>query len=973
MLRSSALYQYLQTKSPEYAAKAIELHDSISGWLAYIPQSFPHYTRHTVEHSEEIVVQASSLLFVDGNPKRPVVNLSGVEAYSLIAASYLHDAGMVASDEQKAEILNSPEWKEWTEGGGGGAVRYSEIVRFRESSTPSDDALRNFLADIQVRFLIAEFVRLKHHFRSGRLVEQHQSELARFAFDDPVLTRTIADICVSHGLSHHELHDDARYPDRRTIRGELINVMFVSLIFRLADLLDMSSDRACPLLLNAASPLPSESLAHWTQYQRITHRLVAHDRIEIHAECQNQLEHRYLQDWCSWLVDESEHAGTIMAHSRRHNEWVPPMVSIEGSNPSIRITPSPEASYVPSRWRLDLDPDIILERLVYDLHSNTKVFLRELIQNALDATRCQIFLELAGESPAFSGAFTRLDKIIRDRYPVCIDLVEREFTSPLSGERETRQVLTISDYGIGMDNEVIEKYFLQIGRSFYSSDEFRREFGFFASSRFGIGFLSVFAVSDHVEVDTLKAGGGTPIKLLLTGPRKYLLSERGTRSTPGTSVEVLLREKFEPDELTTLVREWCRRVEFPIKLNDLGTYAMVEAESPDQFVYTVPDVTSKDSFFSVVSFPIERPGIEGELYVFVHTTKEGDSWADWKWARNRYPTLHPEAITPDFPDNLVCINGIAVSGRYKYAEEPMAHRLDFRHPAFHQSLARTDLGRHYHTGRQAIPEVESRWGELLTTHLSNSAFAKKDDSWTYKQRLVGLFTLSAYWEDLPGTIEYVDHGQLKHTSLNEFLLLPEFCTTFALHRSDEGKNEGAYPDSSFNFPYLTNRHIDLLSNKHRNLIFGQRELADISLQSGSLILTWTTRRTPPKIVQWVLSDNQIEVISLPFHDTVGFTIHLTTDNIQPCVVLNAEHSLIQWMLRIKEPCLDRKFGLIGEQYHQVVSLLLSTVRFGNTFEGLKKLTNYLNGWMDLEDLPKELYPPKVELRRDCFVIPDMEG
>ncbi len=973
MLQKSALFQYLQTNGPEYAGKVIELRESISGWLAYIPQSFPHYTRHTVEHSEEIVTQASNLLFVEGDPEKPVVNLSNIEAYSLIAASYLHDAGMVTSDEQKAEILSSQEWKDWAGGGGGGTARFLEIVEFRESSTPSDDTLRNFLADVQTRFLIAEFVRPRHHFRSGRLVQQHQQEVGRFAFDNPVLTRTLADICVSHGLSHHELQDDSRFPDRRTIRGELLNVRFVSLVLRLADLLDMSFDRACPLLLNAASPLPSGSLAHWTQYQRITHRLVAHDRIEIHAECIHHLEHRYLQDWCSWLVDETEHAKVSMAHSQRHSEWVPPLVTIQGQNPTIRIGPSANASYVPSKWTLDLDPDIILERLVYDLHSDPKVFLRELMQNSLDATRCRMSLDQAAESGDFSGAFTAVDKNIRDRYPINITLEERPFANPLSGEEEVRQVITVADHGLGMDRRVIENYFLQIGRSFYSSDEFRRDFGFFASSKFGIGFLSVFAVSDHVEVDTYKAGSEDPLKLLLTGPRNYLLSERGTRTSPGTSIEVVLRENFETGELADLIRGWCRRVEFPIHINDLGAELIVESEVPSQFEYSIPDITTEESHFSVVSFPVERQGIEGDLYVFVHSTKEGDSWADWSWARHTYPSVHPEASVLDFPDDLVCINGIAVRGGRGIPRGSMAHRLDFRHPAFHQSLTRADLGRGYPTTRLAIPEVESRWEEILTQHLLESPFAQGDKSWTYKQRLVGKFRLSTYWEEIAGTIEYIDGGQSKQASLNEFVRFSEFTSTFAPWQRSEGDHESQDPvdfsSIDISLPLLSESHIDLLSGKHRSLIFGQREISALSFKSGLLVITWIARESPRPIIER-REELPIEVASLPFPDTIGFTIHHTTDGIYPCAILNAKHPIIRWLLRLRDATTNNEFGLSGEQYYQVTKLLLDPVRYHG--HKLESLTNYLDGWSDIPDLPEELYPPEVELTRVSFGIPKQE-
>ena len=105
-------------------------------------------------------------------------------------------------------------------------------------------------------------------------------------------------------------------------------------------------------------------------------------------------------------------------------------------------------------------------------------------------------------------------------YPVRIALKEVPFTNPLSGEEEARPLLAVEDTGIGMDKEIIRRYFLQVGRSFYTTDEFRRSFRFVPTSRFGIGFLSVFAVSDRVSVDTYKPTSPThdgPIRLVLAG------------------------------------------------------------------------------------------------------------------------------------------------------------------------------------------------------------------------------------------------------------------------------------------------------------------------------------------------------------------------------------------------------------------------------------------------------------------------
>jgi molecular chaperone HtpG len=588
-VQKTSLMVYLKHENEAFHAKALELREEVSKWLTYVPQTFPHYTRHTIDHSDEIVSQVSKLLFYSDDPEQPVVKLSGAEAYILVASAYLHDAGMVVSDHEKAEILKSSDWANWTTGEGGGAKRWQYAQELRNGKEPADESLRNFLADVQVRFLIAEFVRARHHLRAADLLTQQQSILGRFAFDDPMLLRTIADTCIAHGLKQHELEDRERYPDRRDILGDLVNVRFIAVLLRLGDLLDMRHDRACPLLLNAACPLPAESLAHWAQYQRITHRLTASDKIEITAECQNQDEHRYLQDWCHWLVEEAHNAAVVISRTNRHNQWKPPVVEVDGDSPTIIIRPTKNANYIPSQWTFQLDPDVVFERLIRDVYERPQEFIRELIQNALDAMRCQLYFDLKKAGLEEPSSPTQVAEERRMRYPLNISLQFIETTNPLSGEPVKRQVLTIDDCGIGMDREVIERYFLQVGRSFYTTEDFRRNYRFVATSRFGLGFLSVFAVSDRVVVDTFKptspnASVDGPINLVLTGPRNYLLAEKGLRHTNGTGICVFLRESMDQGDLTELITGWCRRVEFPIFVDDLGKHSTILSEKPDSFL-----------------------------------------------------------------------------------------------------------------------------------------------------------------------------------------------------------------------------------------------------------------------------------------------------------------------------------------------------------------------------------------------------
>jgi molecular chaperone HtpG len=261
----TTLLRYLECLDKVYYGKCGELREAIQGWLSYIPQSFPHYTRHTIEHSNEIISQLSQLLFRDDDPERPSVKLSAAEAYILVASAFLHDAGMVVSDAEKSGILGSDDWKQWTTGDGGGAKRSREVDALREDPRIPDERIRYFLADIQIRFLIAEFVRRTHHQNAAHLLTQHQSSLARFAFDDAILLRTITDVCVAHGLHQIELLDRDRFPDHREVRGDAVNVRLMAILLRLGDLLDLSHDRACALLLLARAG----SLIHRVETQGV--------------------------------------------------------------------------------------------------------------------------------------------------------------------------------------------------------------------------------------------------------------------------------------------------------------------------------------------------------------------------------------------------------------------------------------------------------------------------------------------------------------------------------------------------------------------------------------------------------------------------------------------------------------------------------------------------------------------------------
>ncbi len=122
-----------------------------------------------------------------------------------------------------------------------------------------------------------------------------------------------------------------------------------------------------------------------------------------------------------------------------------------------------------------------------NLYKQKEVFIRELLQNSLDA------ILLRAKVDKNNG----IDKTIR--------LTLGKEKNPKSGK--LRKFLRISDNGVGMDEFKIERYFTSIGRSFYVSDEFEElqkseEIEYRPISNFGIGFLSAFMVCKEIHVVT---------------------------------------------------------------------------------------------------------------------------------------------------------------------------------------------------------------------------------------------------------------------------------------------------------------------------------------------------------------------------------------------------------------------------------------------------------------------------------------
>ncbi len=892
-----ALMQWLMSHAPAYVAKVRELRDEVTGWLGYIPQTFPHYTRHTVDHSNEIVLQVSNMLFVGGNPEQLALpDLSAVEAYIVVAAAYLHDSGMVVSDREKTAILDSKAWKKWISLPEQNR-RIAEIEELRKGDDLPNGATRHFLADRQLRFLIAEFVRREHHYRAVDIIQVHQQNLGRFAFDDPQLASSISNVCVGHGLSRHALEDIDRYPEEVDLQGEKANVRMCAVLLRLGDLLDLRTARACPLLLNAACPLPVDSTSHWSQYSSILKRNTAPDQIQITAECRTPDEHRKLRDWCKWIEDEATNAARLMRNARRHSEWKPPVARIgtrTDQSATIRIGPAPNAKYKDVDWAFKLDENVVFERLIRDTYTSEWDFIRELLQNALDATRCKMSMDLVFQGHAAPEDPRDVEPAIRTKYPINVSLESTPVINEQTGQEEVRTVVVVATRGNGIDADVVRHYLLQIGQSWYDSRRFHDSFNFVASSKFGIGFLSTFAVSSHIEIETLKAGHGeVPLRLVLTGPRNYILVETGNRSAAGTRVAVQT-SKAPPTPLLEMLRTWCRRVEFPIVVREGGE----EFDVNDVCAAPIVDEASDSTDSWVVhTFALDDRRICGELFVMAHRTDGIETWGTTSYDAKERREAQPTNVLPLLPGKLICFGGISVVEDEYPIIASDSYAIDCRRRGMSPVLSRRSL--HSSTRDEIEASVNHRWEEILNQHLSeHERLDDQEHLWKYKQYLASQFRLPTYWADIDGMIPLYTHKNCSYVSFRQASQLPELWLM-----STTTKYEYKIPrefGEDFDEPRLFIQDAHSLCEEHQGLFKGRGIAAvtqgedhqvAVKLASGLCTALPAERVSGGKLVHGV------HAVALP--EGMPFVIGVTsTTEFYQLIVLNESHPLGSWCARM---------------------------------------------------------------------------
>ena len=523
-------------------------HQTIRAIVGQINLLFPEYTPHDDQYHLKNLFHVADIIL--GNQQ--LESMNSAELFILACSIYGHDWGMAVSHSEKHYIVTGrpPEGMtnesclslQWD--------RDSFSIFASKCNLPLDTI--NNAEDIDLS-LWQEYVRQTHAIRSSIRTQQYFERI------DTGVAESIMRVCRSHSLNFEELSDPL-YPVIFSVLREEVNLRALAVYLRLIDLFDLAQDRTPYVLWEYVAPRNPLSSMQWAKHrslQPITCPKYLDGRsIRVDGSTDDHEVFAALEDLHQYCETQLKGCNDVLS---RTND---PRHTLGIYNLDWRVAPR---GFIPVSIQFDFDRQSMFNILSDEIYQGDYyVFLRELLQNSIDAIR-------------FRRAILQ-----RKGYP-SKDIGVIQVT--VEHQEDGYIVVTWKDDGIGMDEYIVRNYLAVAGKSYYRSPDFQREgVDIDPISRFGIGILSCFMVADLVEIETYKdpyfPPMGPPLRIKIPSLNRQFRTEilPSEIAKPGTTVKVYVdpnkigakSDKGPPSPfvVTPYLRSIAGFVEFPILIHE---------------------------------------------------------------------------------------------------------------------------------------------------------------------------------------------------------------------------------------------------------------------------------------------------------------------------------------------------------------------------------------------------------------------
>lgn len=464
--------------------------------LNAVSNLFPHYSLHDESHSETIINNIVRVIGFENIKK-----LSAIDLWLILEASYSHDLGMVVSSDELVKALNSNEFldffKDLKDDSKNGLHEFANQFEVENNKIRYKHDELNLEYHDGIKFILAEFFRRSHSERSREIILNPTREVSLATPRGIIPNRIfkiLGDICSSHTK---DFDDVMKLPISEVgIDVEDAHPRLIACMLRIGDLLDLDNNRFSEVMLRTLSKIPIDTLNHKTKHLSIESFRVDNEKIEVFAKCNDYDVANITQHWFNYLDSE------IRTQMINWNDIVP--FKDFGYLPTIGTLKVELDKYEyldgKKKPKFSVDTDKALSLLQgAGLYEHAYQSIRELLQNAVDSTLIRIWLEHKNDNEFKTPQDKDFFNFLKN-YPIEVFIEEKE----IIGSKKL-SVISIKDNGTGISTEDL-KYLMNTG----SSSKNRKKINIVEqmpawlrpSGIFGIGFQSIFMLTDEVVIET---------------------------------------------------------------------------------------------------------------------------------------------------------------------------------------------------------------------------------------------------------------------------------------------------------------------------------------------------------------------------------------------------------------------------------------------------------------------------------------
>ena len=419
-----------------------------------INRFFPKFTLHDEHHSARVCGWMYALLGEHAE------ELTALEAALLVMAACCHDIGMSVGVDQEKQMQN-PAYHGWAE-----HFRQNPMdkMEYEKGGKITDDLLR-------------KYVRMHHHERIG----EHDLEWPDILVRKGITENDFLELCRSHGtgLSREKL----------IYKKKKYDLLLCAVLLRLADLLDYDISRSPQVLfrhLGLNHPRNAKELQsaeeHLKNQAGEFDKLIVDGILRYTATYDHPEKEQKVRGYLDMVQQELDYCAKELAQTA--SAWQNFRLPYRIDDHDVQRN-----GFSSKKFCMTMDQDKVIDMLTGEnLYSDAGVFVRELLQNSIDAVLMRV----------------KHDK----KFKLEDGLIQIETWNDDQGNTW----FCIRDNGTGMDEDIIENHFLKVGNSYYTSDRFHYENrsgkggGYTAISRFGIGILSCFMGDKEQKVSAKRFG-----------------------------------------------------------------------------------------------------------------------------------------------------------------------------------------------------------------------------------------------------------------------------------------------------------------------------------------------------------------------------------------------------------------------------------------------------------------------------------